>query len=89
MASTKDSTLKRHEPPGNLNDLTETNKDKWSKDYISYWMQGEISANPNVVSKGRTALTQFFDGTKTPFNKEDPPQSVEWNAFPKLVSSNP
>ncbi|KAI9370724.1 hypothetical protein BJX61DRAFT_544354 [Aspergillus egyptiacus] len=81
------TTLKRHEPPGHLDDLTEANKDIWSKDYISYWMQGEIKADPNVVSKGRTPLTQFFDGTVTPFNQEQKPTPVKWNAFPNLIQS--
>lgn len=88
MASKQNSVLPRHEPPGNLPDLTEANKEKWSKDYISTWMQGEIDADPNVVGKDRTELTQFFDGTKTPFNQDDPPATVEWNAFPNLVSPN-
>jgi hypothetical protein len=81
-----DSKLKRHEPPGNLNDFTEANKDKWSKDYVSYWMDGEIRADPEVVGRGRTPLTQFFDGTQTAFDTTQEPQHVEWNGFPKLVS---
>lgn len=88
MAPKKDTVLKRHEPPGNLPDLTEPNKEKWSKEFISTWMQGEIDAVPNIVGKGRTPLPQFFDGTKTPFNQGDSPKTVEWNAFPKVVSSN-
>ncbi|GKZ38164.1 hypothetical protein AbraIFM66950_010159 [Aspergillus brasiliensis] len=82
------TTLKRHEPPGNLPDLSEENKNLWSQNYISYWMKGEIDADPNVVGKGRTPLTQFFDGTVTPFNQQDPPRVVEWNAFPKLIKSS-
>ncbi|KAE8399527.1 hypothetical protein BDV37DRAFT_287549 [Aspergillus pseudonomiae] len=78
----------RHEPPGNLSDLTGDNKDKWSKDYISHWMQGEIKADPRVVGAGRTPLTQFFDGTVTPFNQQDKPLPVEWNAFPNLIKSS-
>ncbi|KAE8355651.1 hypothetical protein BDV28DRAFT_155258 [Aspergillus coremiiformis] len=88
MASIKDSKLSRHDPPGNLSDLNDSNKAKWSTDYISYWMRGEINADPHVVSKGRTKLAQFFDGTQTPFNQNDPPQVVEWNAFPKLIKSS-
>ncbi|KNG87654.1 hypothetical protein ANOM_004148 [Aspergillus nomiae NRRL 13137] len=63
----------RHEPPGNLSDLTGDSKDKWSKGYICHWMQGEIKADPRVVGAGRTPLTQFFDGTVTPFNQQDKP----------------
>lgn len=80
------SILPRHAPPGNLSDLSEANKDKWSNKFISYWMQGEIDANPDVVSKGRTKLTQFFDATKTAADQSKP-KPVKWNAFPNLVSS--
>ncbi|KAJ6078670.1 hypothetical protein N7467_008423 [Penicillium canescens] len=88
MAPKKDTVLKRHEPPGNLPDLTEPNKEKWSKEFISTWMQGEIDADPKIVGKGRTPLTQFFDGTKTPFNQGDSPKAVEWNAFPKVIRNS-
>ncbi|KAJ5312238.1 hypothetical protein N7508_003068 [Penicillium antarcticum] len=88
MASTTNSVLKRHAPPGNLSDLTEANKEKWSKDFISTWMQGEIDADPNVVGRGRTPLKQFFDGVKTPFNQGDTPKAVEWNAFPKVIRNS-
>ncbi|KAJ5086935.1 hypothetical protein NUU61_008242 [Penicillium alfredii] len=78
------SVLSRHAPPGNLPELSEANKDKWSKDFISHWMQGEIDANPDVVSKDRTKLTQFFDATKTASDQRKP-KAVTWNAFPNLL----
>ena len=83
--SFKTSTISIFSPPGDLQDFTPENQAIWSKQYIAYWMQGEIDANPNVVSPGRTKLFQYFNGTVTPFDTTQTPAAVTWNAFPKLV----
>ncbi|KAI9655094.1 MAG: hypothetical protein M1821_005577 [Bathelium mastoideum] len=72
-------------PPGNLDDFTPETRKTWSEQYISYWMNGEITADPNVVSKGRTELKQYFNGTITPFDTTQTPTTATWNAFPNLV----
>ncbi|KZZ88757.1 hypothetical protein AAL_07958 [Moelleriella libera RCEF 2490] len=78
----KTREIQRHEPPGNLDDLTDENKTTWSKCFISHWIEGEISADSRVVEDGRTPLTQFFES----FNAGSEPILVTWNAFPKLIS---
>ncbi|GME26684.1 putative alpha-galactosidase B [Neofusicoccum parvum] len=87
MSDFKAETLPYFSPPGNLSELTEENRELWSKQFISYWMDGEISADPSIVSPGRTPLSQFFNGTVDPFDTTQRPQAVTWNAFPKLVTT--
>lgn len=70
-------------PPGNLPDLTPENRKLWCKNYISKWMTGEINADSDVVSPGRTKLTQFFNACEQPGDYET--AAVTWVAFPKLV----
>ena len=62
------ATLLEFNPPGNLDDLTLDNCKLWSSQFINYWMQGEIDANPIVVSHGRKPFIQYFNGTLTPFD---------------------
>lgn len=85
MSDLHDSTLPAFSPPANLDDLTPENREIWSQNYISYWMTGEINADPKVVSPNRTKLSQFFNGTVTPYDTTQTPAVVSWNAFPKLV----
>lgn len=81
-------------PPGwpYVNDgLSAGQKEAWSQE-VSSWMETERTAkNPdgttltggsNVI---RTPLTQFFNGTVTPYNTEQPPQPISWIGFPGLV----
>lgn len=89
MASTQDQkfsteTLPAFNPPGNLPDFDQATRALWSSNYISYWMTAEINADPAVVSRNRTKLQQFFNGTIVPFDNTQP-TAATWSAFPKLV----
>lgn len=84
MASSEPSKLPQFSPPGNLGDLNDHHKTLWSKNYISYWIDGEISADPKVAPD-RKPLEQFFNGTKTPFDRNAKPATITWTAFPKKV----
>ena len=79
------ATLLECDSPGNLDDLTLENRKLCSSQFMNYWMQGEIDANHNVVSHGRKPLTQYFNGTLTPFETTQKPQPVTWIVFPKTV----
>lgn len=83
MASSNTKLLE-FSPPGNLPELTKEHRELWSKNYISYWIDGEISADQQVAP-GRTPLYQFFNGTKTPYDRSKGPAIVTWPAFPKKV----
>ncbi|KAH8427107.1 uncharacterized protein LDX57_004824 [Aspergillus melleus] len=75
------SKLPRFSPPGNLDDLTETNKEEWSSKYISKWMNDEIAGRV----EGREPLPQFFNGTVTAYDQSQEPVEISWNAFPAKV----
>lgn len=84
------SKLARHNPPGYplVDDLTEANKGKWSQDYISGWMSSEIEDGPRICKneKKTQKLTQFFDGTVTPFNTGQAGVDIgPWEGFPGRV----
>ncbi|KAK6516000.1 hypothetical protein TWF281_004590 [Arthrobotrys megalospora] len=84
-------TLPLHSPPGNLDDLTDANKKLWSEDRISAWMNQEINQIPYPVpgpcGTERGKLSQFFDGTVTPFETGQQGVAVTWKAFPGIVKS--
>ena len=86
------STIPRHNPPGYplVDDLTDANKAIWSKEYISAWINAEIKRGPNVCRKGDPKvgkLTQFFDGTVTPYDVAQAGADIgPWEAFPGKVS---
>lgn len=75
------SKLPRFSPPGNLDDLTEENKNEWSSKYISQWINDEIEGNV----ADREPLPQFFNGTVTPYDQSQKPLEISWNAFPAKV----
>ena len=77
------ATLPDFAPPGNLNELTSENKQTWSSQYISKWMNDEIAGN----NPGRSPLSQFFNGTVTPFDVSQSPARIQWIAFPNKVSN--
>lgn len=79
--SLRASTIPEFSPPGNLNDLTPTNRSKWSKG-ISQLMNNEI----NRSSK---PLTQFFNGTVTPYEVDQTGVHITWNGFPNKVIRKP
>ena len=81
MASSEDSVLEEHAPPGNLQDLTPENRKKWSDEFVSVWMNNEIQGKED----GREPLSQFFNGRDTPFDRTQQPATITWIAFPKLV----
>jgi hypothetical protein len=86
--------LPEFNPPGwpDVNDgLSAKQKAAWSQ-LVSSWMQTEITAknddgSPLIGGGGvvRTPLTQFFNGTVTPYATTQPPQTVSWIGFPGLV----
>jgi hypothetical protein len=78
-------TLPDFSPPGDLKEFNAETAKFWSDKCISYWMTGEITADPNVVTAGRTPLKQFFNGTVTAFEQSQQPTAITWDAFPKLV----
>ena len=91
MAPLTMSTVPRHNPPGFpfVDDLTLKNKEMWSRDFISTWMRDEISGGPNICPNETPSLqlTQFFDGTVTPFDTSQAGLSIgPWKAFPGKVS---
>ncbi|RMZ68436.1 hypothetical protein GMOD_00008138 [Pyrenophora seminiperda CCB06] len=77
-------TLPAFSSPGDLKEFNAETAKFWSDKCISYWMTGEITADPNVVS-GRTPLQQFFNGTVTAYDQSQQPTAITWDAFPKLV----
>lgn len=79
------STLPEFSPPADLPEFNSDTRKIWSTDYISYWMNGEINADRDVVGAGRTKLKQYFNGTVTAYDTQQSGQAVTWNAFPKLV----
>ena len=94
MSSASIKTLEAYSPPGNLSDLTAHNQELWSKRCIARWIQSEIKAvDPETNKKPpvqagefiRTPLSQFFDGTVTPFDHDQTPATIKWKAFPNLV----
>jgi hypothetical protein len=66
-----------------LTDLGITHKGFWGLTTISPWMNEEIAGVP-----GRTPLTQFFNGTRTPFDHNQPGATITWVAFPNNVSNS-
>lgn len=93
MSSASIKTLEAYSPPGNLSDLTVDNQKLWSKLQIAHWIQSEINAvdpdtggpleGPNGII--RTPLSQYFNGTVTPFDVDQTPVAITWTAFPNLV----
>ncbi|KAK6352358.1 hypothetical protein TWF730_009187 [Orbilia blumenaviensis] len=83
------STLPVHSPPGNLDDLTPENRKLWSDLKISKWMEDEINATgenaEGPCGQPRTKLSQFFDGTITPFEAGQDGATVTWTAFPGII----
>ncbi|KAJ1323027.1 hypothetical protein MN608_11881 [Microdochium nivale] len=94
--SVKESTIPAFNPPGfpHQDDQFSTKqKQDWSET-ISAWMDQEISGTdldvpcgdkPPYVFVARTPLTQFFNGTQTPFDTTQKPVLVSWTGFPKNV----
>jgi hypothetical protein len=78
-------TLPGFSSPGDLKEFNAETAKFWSEECISYWMNGEINADPHVVASGRTPLPQFFNGTVTAFEQTQQPTAITWDAFPKLV----
>ena len=96
MAPDSVTTLNAYSPPGHLSDLTDGNKQLWSKQNIARWIQCEIDAvDPQHPSKPlsgayglpRTPLAQFFNGTVTAFDVDQTPAVIDWTAFPNLVGA--
>lgn len=93
MSSASIKTLEAYSPPGNLSDLTVDNQKLWSKLKIAHWIQSEIDAvdpdtgdplqGPDGIK--RTKLSQYFNGTVTPFDVDQVPVAITWTAFPNLV----
>ncbi|KAL2827347.1 hypothetical protein BDW59DRAFT_160313 [Aspergillus cavernicola] len=77
-----ETKLKRFSPPGELQELSLDNQIKWSEKYISRWMENEIKGN----GVGTTPLHQFFNGTKTAYDRSQQGVAITWTAFPKRVS---
>ncbi|RPA91403.1 hypothetical protein L873DRAFT_1714422 [Choiromyces venosus 120613-1] len=73
------TTLKYFNPPAYLTDLTKENADKWSKDYISRWMN-QSASTPEV--------TQFYNATVRPTEGEINVKVITWTAFPNTVKHN-
>jgi len=98
MSSFVAEKLAAFDAPGypHLDDgLNPAQKLSWS-DKISKWITGEINAvdengkpleGPvvNGVQTYRTVLTQFFNGTATPYDLKQKPTSITWFGFPKRV----
>jgi hypothetical protein len=74
------STLPDFSPPGNLDDLTPENKTRWSRDFISKSMNSEIQG-----LTGGEPLTQYFNGTVTPFEVNQTGVDITWIGFPNKV----
>ncbi|KAL4860699.1 hypothetical protein BDV12DRAFT_204774 [Aspergillus spectabilis] len=75
------ATIQRLSAPGHLQDLTTPNEIIWSEQNISQWLDDEIEGN--VL--GRTPLRQFFNGTKTAYDQDQPGVAITWTAFPRRV----
>jgi hypothetical protein len=90
----KIQVLPELDPPGwpYVDDhLSVGQKVEWSQ-LVSSWMNSEITAknddgSPLTGGGGviRTPLTQFFNGTVTPYDTEQGAQRVTWIGFPGLV----
>jgi hypothetical protein len=78
-----ETKLKKFSPPGELQELSPDNQTKWSEQYVSRWMEDEIKGN----ASGRIPLPQFFNGTKTAYDRSQEGIAITWAAFPKRVSN--
>lgn len=73
-----DETLPRFDPPGNLNDMNDEQKKKWSE-FISRRMDREIAGD----LEGRRL--QFYNPTKTATTSDKATATISWTAFPNFV----
>jgi hypothetical protein len=80
MAEVHTSTLSSFSPPGNLDELNQENKTKWSN-FVSERLDAEISGGPSGGTGGGP-LTQFFNGTITAYNVSQTGATITWNGFP-------
>jgi hypothetical protein len=76
-------TLSGFSPPGNLNELNQGNKTKWSN-FISKRIDAEI-AGGSGGGRQRGPLTQFFNGTVTAYNTGQEGATITWIGFPNKV----
>jgi hypothetical protein len=79
------STIPEFSPPGNLSDLTDSNKQLWSDKFISQRINDEIAGNVEGPYQKRDPLTQFFNGTIVPYDTTQQPTGITWIAFPNQV----
>ncbi|KAG0137526.1 hypothetical protein HOY82DRAFT_497163 [Tuber indicum] len=73
------TTLKYFNPPAYLTDLTKENASKWSRDYISKWMDQSAST---------AEVTQFYNATTHATEGEINTKIITWTAFPNTVKHN-
>jgi len=83
--SLKIETIPEFNPPGNLAELTESNKKLWSANFIAKWMNDEVAGNVEGPYEKRDPLTQFFNGTIVPYDTAQEPTGITWIAFPNQV----
>ncbi len=80
MAEVHAKTLPGFSPPGNLNELNQENKTKWS-DFISKRIDAEITGGSGGGIQ-RGPLTQFFNGTVMAYNIGQKGATITWIGFP-------
>src|SRR5882672_555693 len=68
--------LSRFDPPGFVDDLKDSQKQKWS-DWISKQLDASKSANP--------ARPQFFNALKNPPATDAVEKDISWTAFPRQI----
>lgn len=81
VMSVNATTIREFSPPGNLDELTPANRTRWSRDFISKWMDDEIEGNQS----GREPLPQFFNGTITAYEIDQAGVNIVWKGFPNRV----
>ncbi|KAH9477702.1 hypothetical protein JR316_0009928 [Psilocybe cubensis] len=74
-------SLKYHDPPGFVDDLTEENKKLWSQQISSFMLTDRVTP---------TLEPQFYDATKVMEKDPQNDAKITWIAFPKQVKiANP
>jgi hypothetical protein len=76
--------VNRIDPPGFLDDLSDADKDRWSR-IVSGWLDEARQGNPNENDGPRA---QFFNPLTNPPANDAQVATISWNAFPRQVKSD-
>lgn len=72
--------LSKFDPPGFLDDLTDTQKEAWSKKMNNYFERARSGQNYDGVCE------QFYNPTKTETDSDAASVDITWTAFPRRIT---